>query len=125
MSDSVQGFDRDVWEESLDEVTRILKKTAKRRATIPYSEVTRGLNVIQFGAEDHRFHALLSDISRREGEQGRPLLTVVVVHKSGDMQPGPGFFELAKSLGRDFDDIEMFWIQELKRTWKYWSGSDE
>jgi hypothetical protein len=30
-------------------------------------------------------------------KRGRGLLTVVVVHETGDMQPGPGFFELAQS----------------------------
>lgn len=125
MGETVMGFDSGVWEESLSEVTRILRKTAKKRATVPYSEVTRQLTVIPFQPDDHRFHAMLGDVSRREGEQGRPLLSAVVVHKSGDMQPGPGFFELAKSLGREFDDIEKFWIQELKRVWKHWSGTDE
>jgi hypothetical protein len=26
------------------------------------------------------------------------MITALVVHKSGDMQPGPGFFELAQRL---------------------------
>jgi len=36
---------------------------------------------------------------------GRGMLSVIVVHKEGDMQPGPGFFELAGELGRDTSDI--------------------
>ena len=35
---------------------------------------------------------------------GRGMLSVIVVHKVGDMQPGPGFFQLAKKLGRDTSD---------------------
>ena len=35
---------------------------------------------------------MLGDISSAEDDAGRGLLTVVVVHKSGDMKPGPGFF---------------------------------
>ena len=37
---------------------------------------------------------------------GRGMLSVIVVHKQGDMQPGPGFFELAQRLGRDTSDTE-------------------
>ena len=49
------------------------------------------------------------------------MLTAVVVHKSGDMQPGPGFFELARELGYDTTDIEKFWIQEVKKVFAAWS----
>lgn len=125
MSDKVMGYDVGLWASSRDEVTRILRRAAKHRSTIPYSDVTKKLAVIEFAYDDRVFHAMLGDVSRNEHEHGRPLLSTVVVHKSGDMQPGPGFFELAKSLGHEFDDIEKFWIQELKRVWKYWSGREE
>ncbi len=39
------------------------------------------------------------------------MLTALVVHKSGDYQPGPGFFELARQLGHSVKEIEKFWIQ--------------
>ena len=42
------------------------------------------------------------------------MLPVIVVHKVGDMQPGPGFFQLAKKLGRDTSDILVCWIDQLK-----------
>jgi hypothetical protein len=50
------------------------------------------------------------------------MLTVVVVHKVGDMQPGPGFFELAKMLGRDTGDILKCWVNELHRVHAVWSN---
>jgi hypothetical protein len=49
------------------------------------------------------------------------MLTVVVVHKTGDMQPGPGFYELAKRLGRDTKDILRCWVDELHRVHAVWS----
>jgi len=33
------------------------------------------------------------------------MITALVVHKTGDMQPGPGFFELAEKLGHDPSDM--------------------
>jgi len=41
------------------------------------------------------------------------MITVIVVHKYGDMQPGPGFFELAEQLGRDTSNILNCWIKEI------------
>jgi molybdopterin synthase catalytic subunit len=48
------------------------------------------------------------------------MLTALVVHKHGDMQPGPGFFELAQALGKDTSDILKFWIEEVKRVFAGW-----
>lgn len=50
-----------------------------------------------------------------ESEVGRGMLTALVVHKQGDYQPGPGFFELARELGHDASDIEKFCVQEVKK----------
>lgn len=54
----------------------------------------------------------------------KPMLTAIVVHKHGDMQPGPGFFELAKSLGRNTKDPLACWIQEFNRTHDLWANRD-
>jgi hypothetical protein len=70
----------------------------------------------------------LDDISTFEHENGRPLLSVVVVHKADDqretvMRPGDGFFKMAKRNGvqaPDMDD-ETFFIAELKRAYDYWA----
>lgn len=43
------------------------------------------------------------------------MLSALVVHKEGDMQPGPGFFDLAKRLGKDVTDIDMCWLSEFKK----------
>jgi hypothetical protein len=48
------------------------------------------------------------------------MLTALVVHKHGDYKPGPGFFELAKSLGHDTSDVEKFWIQGVKKVFEAW-----
>jgi hypothetical protein len=49
------------------------------------------------------------------------MLSVVVVHKVGDMQPGPGFFEFAKELGRDTRNILERWVNELHKVHSVWS----
>jgi hypothetical protein len=63
---------------------------------------------------------MLDALSTEEDEGGRGLITVMVVHRSGDYQPGPGFFELAKGRGRDVTDLERLWLAELRAVWDYW-----
>ena len=47
---------------------------------------------------------MLGKISEEENAGGRGMLSVVVCHRDGDLQPGPGFFRLVKKLGRDTSD---------------------
>lgn len=96
---------------------------AKLRGMIPYSDLVKTIDSIKLDAHDSRLFRLLDEISIEEDELGRGMLSVVVVHKVGDMQPGPGFFELAKSLGRNTQDIEKCWVAELHRVHAFWSLS--
>src|SRR4051812_3123114 len=87
------------WAAAKDEIRRVLVEKAKQRSMIPYSELVGRVTSVNFRAFDQKLFAILGQISFEENEQGRPLLSVLVVHKTGDMQPGEGFFELAQSLG--------------------------
>ena len=49
------------------------------------------------------------------------MLTVIVVHKTGDMEPGKGFYELAALLGHNTKDPMKFWVSELHKVHAVWS----
>ena len=95
---------------------------AKVRGMIPYSELAASIHAARLAPHDQRLFHLLGELSSAEDIEGRGMLSVLVVHKSGDMQPGPGFFELAGQLGRDTTDILRCWITELHRVHAVWSG---
>lgn len=116
------GFSKADWEAAKNEARDILIERAKVRGMIAYSDLAKQVTKINLKAHDPRFFHFLGEISVEEEEAGRGLLTVIVVHKSGDMQPGPGFFELAGSLGRDTSDPLQCWIAELHRVHAYWSA---
>lgn len=64
---------------------------------------------------------IFTEICEDEVRARRPMLSAVGVSVEG--RPGPGFFELARKLGRvrDGEDDETFWRRELAdvhRTWK-------
>lgn len=109
------------WNKGKEEMRQILISRAKVRGMIPYSELTSKIKSINLDPESYALAAMLGEISSEENAAGRGMLSVVVVHKTGDMQPGPGFFELAKDLGRDTSDILKCWVEELKKVHAYWS----
>ncbi len=112
------GFDDDQWDAAKGEAIGILVERAKNRSMIPYSELVAQIESINLQPHDKRFFAFLGEISTAESQAGRGMLSALVVHKSGDMQPGPGFFELATELGKDTSDILTCWVEEFKLVYK-------
>jgi len=115
------GFTVQQWNEAKQEATQTLIERAKLRGMIPYSELVKHIKAVQLEAHDVRLDHLLGEISQTEDEAGRGMLSVIVVHKVGDMQPGRGFFELATKLGRDTSDLVTCWVRELKKVHATWS----
>ena len=90
---------------------------------IPYSELVSKIESIRIDPHEDRFFHFLGEISTVEAKAGRGMMTALVVHKDGDMQPGPGFFKLAQSLGRDTTDITACWVEEFKKVHAAWARS--
>jgi molybdopterin synthase catalytic subunit len=117
------SFSQDEWDAAKSEARGLLIERARVRGMIPYSELAEQIRSMNLEAHDQRLFHLLGEISSEENAVGRGMLSVIVVHKAGDMQPGPGFFELAKRLGRDTSDILRCWVEELKKVHAVWSGT--
>ena len=118
---NLHGFSEEQWSAAKAEVRELLAARAKLRGMIPYSDLVAQLKTVRLEPRDQRLFHLLGDVSSEEDAAGRGMLSVIVVHKSGDMQPGPGFFELAKKLGRNTSDILQCWVSELKKVHAHWS----
>ena len=114
------GFSQGDWDAAKAEIKEILISRAKVRGTIPYSELVGMVRAITFEAHDVRLFTMLGEVSTEEARAGRGMLSALVVHKQGDMQPGPGFFDLARSLGRDTTDILTCWVKEFRKVHAYW-----
>lgn len=118
------GFDQAAWDAAKTQARDVMIRRARVRGMIPYSDLVKDVTAIRMEPHDPRLFRFLGEIASEEDEAGRGMLTVVVVHKTGDMQPGPGFFELADHLGRDTSDILRCWVDELKRVHKVWAPKD-
>lgn len=112
------------------EIRRELIKCAKKPDTITYARLASWVNVnyrCHYGADEKRFHNMLGNVSTYEFENGhRPLLSVIVVTVN-DSRPGPGFFWLAKELGKQKKGVsdETFFAQETRELFDYWKNHDD
>lgn len=118
------GFTDEAWAAAKREEAReALIARAKVRGMMPYSELVKYIGSFCFDAYDQRLFHLLGELSVEEDAAGRGMLSAIVVHKTGDMEPGPGFFELAARLGRKTSDKTKCWVEEIKRVYAHWSDA--
>ena len=115
------GYDDSQWSLAKDQAKVAIAARARVRGMIPYSDLVSEIEAIQFAPHDPRFFAFLGEISEEEDREGRGMMSALVVHKQGDMQPGPGFFELARKMGRDVSDILKCWVEEFKKVHSSWA----
>ncbi|MFN3562152.1 MAG: hypothetical protein ACK4XY_01310 [Chloroherpetonaceae bacterium] len=99
-------------------VRNYLIEIAKQKKTITYSELSKACQLglkMDSEADRQRIGAILDEISTNEHNEGRPLLSAVVV-KQASGEPGEGFYKLAESL----KGYPSFWKDELKKVHDYW-----
>jgi len=108
-----QPMTRDIYER--------LKEVARAGRTITYGEIAPMAELDMSNPVDrNEIAAILVAISTTEHQEGRPLLSAVVV-RSDTRYPGKGFFKLAQDLGiYDRSDDLAFFVQELARVHEYW-----
>ena len=117
------GYPVKKWNDAKREVREVLIERAKAGDIIPDVELTRNITAIQLEPQSFALTIMLREIAAEENAAGRGMLTAIVVYSSGDMQPGPGFFDLAGRLGKNTSEILRWWIKELTRVHAYWSGA--
>lgn len=121
--DKVYGYPASDWRVARQQMTDILIRYARQGRTVAYSDLVRQVTAIQLPPDSYALSKMLEEISTEQDGAGKGMLTVLVVHKTGDLMPGPGFYDLAERLGRDTADREGCWIDELKRVYAEWGAS--
>ena len=95
---------------------------------IRYSTLAREFQLpLETSHDRNNLFKILDDINRFEHEdkKERPLLSVVVVTEEG--LPGPGFYKLAKVLGKQksWEDNDSFAIKARKELFEYWKHHED
>jgi hypothetical protein len=73
---------------------------------------------------------LLREIAIFEQNNGRPMLTSLVIHQGNDNNPGEGYFSIARELGlfnggRDSIARVTFWANQVTEVYNHWRDSSE
>lgn len=111
---AIFGLTESEWDQALQELRdAILDAAASRRMTW-YSEVAAKVEATHVEPFSALMNHLLGAILEEEHTAGRPLLTSIVTHKDGDKEPGPGFYEMARSLGYRFPEPYVFWATQVQ-----------
>jgi hypothetical protein len=93
---------------------------AKYRGSVTYQEIAKILGLpLRGNLMQSRVGRILGEISQDEMANGRPMLSAIAVGVNG--KPGPGFFRLARQLGRLHENNESaFWENECKLIYETW-----
>jgi len=126
---STYGYATSEWESARDWIARRVHKVARRRGTITYGELADEMaraGVLVLDPHSPALAALLGQVNVLEQEAGRPLISALVVHKGGDLEPGSGFWAFARELGIDPGSGPHarldFWTREVERCYARWAG---
>ena len=120
---SVFGFERDSWNLARDQARSALIASARNEEPIYYSDLVAKINAIRLDLGAHKDRTalgrLLGEISTQTDEEGKGMLSAVVVSKDANMPTG-GFFNLAEDLGYQVGDKTEFWIEQYKKVIATW-----
>lgn len=107
-------------------VRNILINVASKKQLIYYSDLCKTANLrldMSIPADRGKIGEILGHISRYEHENGRPLISSVVVSRS--MEQGDGFFKLAQELGfgnwKKLKNGKMFEYDMINKAHNFWS----
>ncbi len=106
------------WDEAKAEVRAAIVEAAEARRMTSYSEVASKVTTVRLEPYSSLMNHLLGAVFEDEKAAGRPALTAIVTHKSGDLEPGAGFYQEARALGYQFDEPYVFWAQQVQNVFK-------
>lgn len=112
--------------EYYDEVYAKLKEVARNGKRITYGEIGQIMGLSGGQSMARKVGKLLDTINCHEQNKSRPMISAVVVSKRCGT-PGPGFYELARSLRKlkrqgGLDELE-FWLAEIRMVHSYWASN--
>lgn len=100
---------------TLEALARLLNRQAAMGQTLTYRDATLALG-LEPPNTIHQLVMLLEELMQQDAEAERPLRASLVVSRTRNGRPAPGFFDRAQALGLfDGYDADAFHEQQLAR----------
>ena len=114
------------WVNAVNEARSIMIDFAEKKKICSYGQLANKMRTVTF--DEHfplqfMLPKIIGQASLDEHENGRPLLSVIVVNDSDNEKrgrPGDGFFKLATRLGITVGDFDVYAMQEMNRVHQFW-----
>lgn len=116
------GFPEEQWAGARVEVREAIEEAARNRMMTTYTEVAGKVAVMNLTPHSEVLRRLLGEVLEEEHETGRLALTALVTHKTGDLEPGRGFYNKAREVGWKFSDPHEFWWRQVEAIFKRYGG---
>jgi hypothetical protein len=113
------GLSDEQWEAAVSEVRAAILEAAYDYRMTWYGEVASKVSAVPLEPYSALMNPLLGEVFEMEHRVGRPALTALVTHKDGDKEPGPGFYDMARSLGCQFSEPYVYWTTEVEKYLSY------
>jgi len=117
-SQSTFGLSDEDWNAAKGELCSAILAAARERRMTSYGEIASKVTATHLEAFSPLMNHLLGAIFRDENDAARPALTSIVTHKSGDKEPGPGFYDMARGLGIQFTEPYLYWATQVQDVFK-------
>jgi len=108
------------WQLVHDEMYAALIAVAQARQTITYSELSLRIPSVHLHPGSYTFMRILGAICEAEEAAGHGMICALVVSKATGT-PGGGYFRAAALRGRDTDDLQHYWEEEVERVFAAWA----
>ncbi|MBP2322666.1 hypothetical protein JOF56_003051 [Kibdelosporangium banguiense] len=115
---STFGLSDATWDSAKAQLRAAILEAARARQMTWYSHVAAQVTAVHVDPFSALMNHLLGAILEDEHAADQPLLTAIVTHKDGDKEPGPGFYDMARSLGYRFDEPYVFWATQVQDIFK-------
>jgi hypothetical protein len=112
------GYSEEQWAAARAELREAILEAAHDRRMTTYTEVAAKITAIPLTSHSPVLSHLLGEVMEEEYEATGLALTALVTHRVGDLEPGGGFYRMARQVGATFSDPHEFWWRQVDAIFK-------
>jgi hypothetical protein len=112
------GYSEEQWDTARSQLREAILEAARDRRMTTYTEVSVKITAIPADPHSPVLSHLLGEVLEEEHDATGLALTALVTHKTGDLEPGGGFYKMARQAGFSFSDQHEFWWRNVEAIFK-------